>query len=107
VEALVVTPRFHHWHHAIEREAIDRNFAVHFPWIDLFFGTYYAPPGKWPSGYGIEGHPVPEGFLDQLSHPFHHPNSHWWDFGLLFIERKKMHPKYRDRRILGGKAGSR
>jgi len=76
VEALVVTPRFHHWHHAIEREAIDRNFAVHFPWIDRFFGTYYAPPGKWPSGYGIEGHPVPEGFLDQLSHPFHHPKSH-------------------------------
>jgi len=76
VEALVVTPRFHHWHHAIEREAIDRNFAVHFPWIDRFFGTYYAPPGKWPSGYGIEGHPVPEGFLDQLSHPFHHQKSH-------------------------------
>jgi lathosterol oxidase len=69
VEALVVTPRFHHWHHAIEREAIDRNFAVHFPWIDKLFGTYYGPAGQWPSGYGIEGHPVPEGYLKQLVYP--------------------------------------
>ncbi len=70
VEALVVTPRFHHWHHAIEREAIDRNFAVHFPWIDRLFGSHYAPPGQWPSGYGIEGDPVPEGFLEQTVYPF-------------------------------------
>lgn len=75
VEALVVTPRFHHWHHAIEREAIDRNFAVHFPWIDRLFGSYYAPSGQWPSGYGIEGHPVPEGFLQQWSDPFRHRKS--------------------------------
>jgi sterol desaturase/sphingolipid hydroxylase (fatty acid hydroxylase superfamily) len=70
VEALVVTPRIHHWHHAVEREAIDRNFAVHFPWIDRVFGSHYAPPGRWPTGYGIEGNPVPEGFLEQAIHPF-------------------------------------
>ena len=69
VEALVVTPRFHHWHHAIEAEAIDKNFAVHFPWIDRLFGTYYGPPGQWPSGYGIADHPVPEGFAAQLVYP--------------------------------------
>jgi sterol desaturase/sphingolipid hydroxylase (fatty acid hydroxylase superfamily) len=69
VEALVVTPRFHHWHHAIERAAIDRNFAVHFPWIDRLFGTYYGPPGEWPRGYGIEGRPVPDGYLNQLVYP--------------------------------------
>src|SRR5690606_25032200 len=28
LEALLVTPRFHHWHHAVT--PIDRNFAVHF-----------------------------------------------------------------------------
>ena len=28
---LLVTPRFHHWHHGIEQEAIDVNFAIHFP----------------------------------------------------------------------------
>ncbi|MBY0492014.1 MAG: sterol desaturase family protein [Gemmatimonadaceae bacterium] len=75
VEACVVTPRFHHWHHAIEHEAIDRNFAVHFPWIDRFFGTYYGPDGQWPSGYGIEGHPVPDGFGRQLVYPLRPPRS--------------------------------
>lgn len=69
VEALVVTPRFHHWHHAIEREAIDRNFAVHFPWIDRLLGTYYGPPGEWPRGYGIEGNPVPDSYAKQLVYP--------------------------------------
>lgn len=65
-----VTPRFHHWHHGIEKEAIDVNFAVHFPWIDRLFGTHYLPDDKWPSGYGIGGHPVPKGWLAQFAYPF-------------------------------------
>jgi sterol desaturase/sphingolipid hydroxylase (fatty acid hydroxylase superfamily) len=69
VEALVVTPRFHHWHHGVDDEALDRNFAVHLPWIDKLFGTYYAPEGRWPSGYGIAGDPVPEGYLAQFTYP--------------------------------------
>lgn len=39
----VATPAFHHWHHAAERDAIDKNFAVHTPIWDLLFGTYYLP----------------------------------------------------------------
>ncbi len=70
VEKLLVTPRFHHWHHGIEREAIDVNFAVHFPILDRLFGTYFFPKDKWPSGYGIEGHPVPHGYIEQFKHPF-------------------------------------
>ena len=69
VEAVIVTPRFHHWHHGAEDVAIDRNFAVHLPWIDRIFGTYYAPDGRWPSAYGIAGNPVPEGYLAQLAYP--------------------------------------
>ncbi len=65
---LVATPQFHHWHHAIEREAIDKNFAVHFPALDLLFGTYYLPE-KWPSGYGIHDQ-VPRGWLRQFFYPF-------------------------------------
>lgn len=65
-----VTPRFHHWHHGIEKEAIDVNFAVHFPWIDRLFGTHYLPGDKWPTGYGIGGHPVPKGWLAQFAYPF-------------------------------------
>jgi sterol desaturase/sphingolipid hydroxylase (fatty acid hydroxylase superfamily) len=66
-----VTPRYHHWHHGIEREAIDVNFAVHFPILDRLFGTYYLPAdGRWPSGYGIDSHPVPNGYLKQFFYPF-------------------------------------
>ncbi|MBP2159956.1 MULTISPECIES: sterol desaturase family protein [Asticcacaulis] len=70
IAPFIVTPRFHHWHHGIEKEAIDVNFAVHFPWIDRLFGTYYLPDDKWPSGYGIGGHPVPKGWLEQFAYPF-------------------------------------
>ena len=65
---LLATPKFHHWHHAIEREAIDKNFAVHFPLLDLLFGTFYLPD-QWPSGYGVHDK-VPRGWLRQLFYPF-------------------------------------
>jgi lathosterol oxidase len=70
VEEMLVTPRYHHWHHAIEVEARDRNFAVHFPWIDRLFGTWYAPTGRWPSAYGLADEAVPGGYLAQLIYPF-------------------------------------
>lgn len=70
VEWLLVTPRFHHWHHGIEDEAVDVNFAIHFPLLDRLFGTHHMPDGKWPSGYGVQGHPVPKGYLPQFSYPF-------------------------------------
>ena len=70
LDGLLVTPRFHHWHHGIEKEAIDVNFSIHFPLFDRLFGTHYMPPGKWPDGYGIDGHPVPTGYWKQLLHPF-------------------------------------
>lgn len=70
IEKILVTPRFHHWHHGIESEAIDVNFAIHFPLLDRLFGTHFLPPERWPGGYGIEGHPVPQGYLAQFKHPF-------------------------------------
>ena len=66
----LATPRFHHWHHGIEKEAIDVNFAIHFPLFDRMFGTYHLPPGQWPAGYGIEGHPVPRSYFRQFLYPF-------------------------------------
>jgi len=65
---LVATPRFHHWHHAAS--PVDKNFAVHLPWIDRLFGTAYLPEGRWPDTYGIVGHPVPDGYWRQLAWPF-------------------------------------
>ncbi len=65
----LVIPRFHHWHHAIEEEGVDKNFAIHFPWLDRIFGTYYLPKDKWPSGYGVP-EDVPNGYLAQMRYPF-------------------------------------
>lgn len=65
----VVIPRFHHWHHAIEVEGVDKNFAIHFPWLDKIFGTFYLPQGSWPSGYGVP-EDVPKGYLAQMRYPF-------------------------------------
>ncbi|MBS0480569.1 MAG: sterol desaturase family protein [Proteobacteria bacterium] len=65
----VVVPRFHHWHHAIEKEGYDKNFAIHFPVIDRIFGTHYFPDNAWPKGYGVE-EDVPRGYLAQLRYPF-------------------------------------
>lgn len=70
LERVLVMPRFHHWHHSAAQEAIDKNFAVHLPWIDRLFGTYHLPADHWPEEYGIAGDPVPEGYLAQLIAPF-------------------------------------
>jgi lathosterol oxidase len=67
IEQILVTPRFHHWHHAVEPP--DRNFAVHFPWIDRLFGTFHLPPDAWPARLGVSGDPVPDGYLAQLVYP--------------------------------------
>lgn len=70
LERWVAMPRFHHWHHGVEPEARDVNFAVHLPMIDRWFGTYHMPEGRWPSGYGIAGERAPEGWARQLVWPF-------------------------------------
>ncbi len=67
---VVVTPNFHHWHHAQDAEAIDRNFAAHFAFIDHLFGTAVHSGRAWPQRYGVLGGGVPHGFLAQLLHPF-------------------------------------
>ncbi len=69
IESWVVTPRYHHWHHGLEREAIDVNFAVHFPMIDRIFRTYYLPADKWPAGYGVLKPEIPKGYGKQLLFP--------------------------------------
>ncbi len=70
LEHLLALPRFHHWHHSSEPEALDKNFAVHFPWIDQLFGTKHLPAGRWPGKYGVLGYRLPEGWWPQLLWPF-------------------------------------
>lgn len=67
LERLLVTPRVHHWHHALAPP--DVNFALHFPWLDRLFGTHHLPEDRCPQALGIPGHPVPAGFGAQLVWP--------------------------------------
>ena len=71
---VIGTPRFHHWHHSAQPEAIDKNFAIHLPVIDRLFGTLYLPSQAWPTAYGIADGTVPERYPAQLVFPFtRHP----------------------------------
>jgi lathosterol oxidase len=65
----LVTPKYHHWHHTSQKEGLDKNFAVHFPWIDRIFGTYYLPD-EWPKLYGLDGEQISPGFIRQTIEPF-------------------------------------
>jgi sterol desaturase/sphingolipid hydroxylase (fatty acid hydroxylase superfamily) len=69
LEKFLVMPRYHHWHHTSQAEAIDRNFAIHFPWIDRIFGTYYFPE-TWPENYGLAGEEISPSFVRQTIDPF-------------------------------------
>ena len=71
---LLATPQFHHWHHAADPAAVDKNFAVHLPVLDRMFGSYLLPGDRWPAAYGIAyGAPVMGGYLGQLAQPFRRP----------------------------------
>jgi sterol desaturase/sphingolipid hydroxylase (fatty acid hydroxylase superfamily) len=67
---VIVTPNFHHWHHAQDAEAIDRNYAAHFAFLDHLFGTAVRSGREWPARYGVVGDSVPEGFWRQVAYPF-------------------------------------
>lgn len=69
LEEFLVMPRYHHWHHTSQKEGIDKNFAIHFPWIDRIFGTYHFPD-VWPEQYGLDGEEIARGFIGQTIEPF-------------------------------------
>ncbi|MDP3356479.1 MAG: sterol desaturase family protein [Polaromonas sp.] len=67
---VIVTPNFHHWHHSQDQDALDRNYAAHFAFIDHLFGTAVKSSKLWPGHYGVLGDYVPSGFIRQLKFPF-------------------------------------
>jgi sterol desaturase/sphingolipid hydroxylase (fatty acid hydroxylase superfamily) len=67
---VIVTPNFHHWHHSQDQEALDRNYAAHFAFIDHLFGTAVQADRQWPNRYGVLGDYVPNGFWKQMAFPF-------------------------------------
>lgn len=46
------------------------NFSIHSLLFDKLFGTHPMPENnRWPSRYGIGGHPVPKGCWQQFLYP--------------------------------------
>ncbi len=65
---IVPTPEWHHWHHAIDDEARNKNFGI--PVVDWAFGTAHMPKERRPRGFGTHD-PVPQGsYLRHLAYPF-------------------------------------
>jgi lathosterol oxidase len=71
LEYVLVTPRYHHWHHARHVDYMDVNYAIHLPLVDMLMGTFKRPPsGTWPEEYGVmKLETVPEGFWKQTMMP--------------------------------------
>jgi sterol desaturase/sphingolipid hydroxylase (fatty acid hydroxylase superfamily) len=68
---ILVTPDFHHWHHASDKEAIDKNYAAHYAFLDRIFGTDIKNPSRqFPAKYGVVGTHMPDGFVNQQLAPF-------------------------------------
>ena len=65
---VINTPEWHHWHHATDDAARDKNFGL--PVVDKLFGTAHLPKGERPVGFGTRS-PVPaDGYLRHLAYPF-------------------------------------
>ena len=77
---VIVTPQFHHWHHASDEEAIDKNYTAHTPIFDLLFGTFHLPAKRWPVKYGTVK-PIPGGMFGQFLYPLTGPVT-------AFLERR-------------------
>jgi lathosterol oxidase len=72
LEYVLVTPRYHHWHHARDRAYEDANYAIHLPLVDMVMGTFRRPRSReWPREYGVtQLESVPRGFWPQTWMPF-------------------------------------
>jgi lathosterol oxidase len=72
LEYLLVTPRYHHWHHARHAGYLDANYAIHLPLVDMIMGTFKRPPPReWPEQYGVmKPETVPDGIIAQTLMPF-------------------------------------
>ncbi|WP_052134730.1 sterol desaturase family protein [Sphingomonas sp. 37zxx] len=68
LDRLIATPHFHHWHHADQIEAHDRNFGGQTLIWDRLFRTAYVPPNL-PDRYGVSD-PLPRDYVGQLLAPF-------------------------------------
>ena len=67
---LLVSPQFHHWHHANERSGYDKNFAAQLPVLDWLGGTMHLPGNSYPRVYGATNAPPANNPVAQMVDPF-------------------------------------
>jgi sterol desaturase/sphingolipid hydroxylase (fatty acid hydroxylase superfamily) len=63
-------PRFHRWHHTMQHEGGNKNFANVFSFWDRLFGTYYFPEDRVATVFGLDGDSIAENYWAQLTYPF-------------------------------------
>lgn len=68
LDYVIVTPRFHRWHHVPDRNG-NRNFSGFFSFIDLAFGTFYLPKDKVAEVFGVGTPNYPQSFSEQMAYP--------------------------------------
>jgi sterol desaturase/sphingolipid hydroxylase (fatty acid hydroxylase superfamily) len=68
LDKVFVSPVMHRWHHSLESEAHETNFATVFSFFDRIFGTYRVP-GLATTRLGVESH-TNKGTFAQLIYPF-------------------------------------
>jgi sterol desaturase/sphingolipid hydroxylase (fatty acid hydroxylase superfamily) len=64
---VINTPEWHHWHHATDADAHNKNFGL--PLVDLVFGTAYMPRDRRPAGFGTRDLVPPTGYFAHLLYP--------------------------------------
>jgi sterol desaturase/sphingolipid hydroxylase (fatty acid hydroxylase superfamily) len=77
---LIATQEFHHWHHANDPAAIDRNFGGFLSIWDWLSGTAYCPSSREVPGFGITGVEPSPRYSDHLMMPLGPSRPARWNF---------------------------
>lgn len=96
---IIGSPHVHRWHHATEKEAVNKNFTIMFCFIDVLFGTFYAPRDRLPKSLGIfdDGRvQLKDNIFSHLVYPFQRHYLFLKDTWAQLSEKKLQKPSVRD-----------
>lgn len=65
LQYIINGPEMHRWHHAVDADAHNLNFATKLAFWDWIFGTAFLPKERRPSGYGLSDVDFPDDYLIQ------------------------------------------
>jgi sterol desaturase/sphingolipid hydroxylase (fatty acid hydroxylase superfamily) len=67
---VIVSPRYHRWHHSHSSLGGNSNFSNMFSFWDRLFGTRYYPQDRVAEVFGLDVDDCPESYWQQLLYPF-------------------------------------